>query len=391
MALHWTLLENGVEVQQGQLEPIQIAAGENRSYRIALVPFRPGKEYVLRTHLQLIRPSGLLEAGHELAFEQFELQAYLAPDFSVQNKDPYKLDMQGDRIHIQNVRTRLVLNRASGEIVHWSHGGELITEEAIRPNFWRPPTDNDLGNGMHQWAAIWKRATEEAGPVLSDPPAVSPQGVSFALEYQLPEDIASLKIAYLLSGDGKLRVDYLFAPRQDSLPNIPRLGMYLTLPPSFTEISWYGRGPHETYWDRKTSGKIGIHSGAIQEQFHRYPRPQETGNKTDIRWMQASAGFLTLRAYPADSQLLNGSIWPFSTSELEYVEGKAGGKSASGLVPVSSRHGADIRTGEMVQWNIDHRQMGVGGDTSWGRPVHPEYTIPAGEYSYAFWLIPEIP
>jgi beta-galactosidase len=391
MGLQWILLENGVNIQQGKSEAIQIPPGKSKSYGIGLVPFKPGKEYILRAQLKLIKPCGLLDAGHELAFEQFILQRYVAPGFGGIKGESYELDMREDRIHIQNKDTRLILNRASGEIMHWSHGGELITDQAIRPNFWRPPTDNDLGNGMLQWAAIWKRATSEASPHLTDPPTVTPHGISFALEYLLPEDMAYVNIAYLLSRDGKLRVDYLFAPLQDSLPPIPRLGMYLTLPPSFTESSWYGRGPHETYWDRKTSGKIGIHSGPVEEQFHRYPRPQETGNKTDIRWMQASGKNISLTVHMGDDQLLNGSIWPFSTSELEYVAGKGGGRSASGLVPVSSRHGADIRTRETVQWNIDHRQMGVGGDTSWGRPVHREYTIPAKEYQYSFWLVPEIP
>ncbi len=202
--------------------------------------------------------------------------------------------------------------------------------------------------------------------------------------------MASLKISYTLAVSGELGIDYHFIPGHDSLPNIPRLGMFLTLPDRFTETSWYGRGPHETYWDRKFSGKIGIYSGAIKDQFHRYPRPQETGNHTDLRWMQISSGSLHLRAHTGDNQLLNGSVWPFSTSELDYVEGKDGGQSASGLVPLSARHGADIRTGPTVQWNLDHLLMGVGGDNSWGRMVHREYTIPVKEYRYSFRIVPEI-
>jgi beta-galactosidase len=244
---------------------------------------------------------------------------------------------------------------------------------------------------MHEWAAIWKRATEEALPAMSSLPATTQEGVAFALDYQLVDQIASLKITYTLTRTGELGVDYHFIPGKDSLPNIPRLGMFLTIPNQFTEIAWYGRGPHETYWDRKTSGKIGIYSGKIADQFHRYSRPQETGNLSDIRWMQVVSDALRLTVHPADNDLLNGSIWPFNTAELDYVEGKDGGQSASGLVPVSSRHGADIRTGATVQWNIDHLQMGLGGDTSWGRPVHKEYTIPADEYRYSFVIIPERP
>jgi beta-galactosidase len=224
---------------------------------------------------------------------------------------------------------------------------------------------------------------------MTVPPVLSTDRVSYVMVYELPGQIASLKISYTLAAGGALAVNYSFSPLQDSLPNIPRLGLFLTLPASFRETSWYGRGPHETYWDRKSSGKIGIYHGQVNEQFHRYSRPQETGNKTDLRWMCVSSSSIQLNVHPADNQLLNGSVWPFNTAELDYVEGKYGAPSASGLVPLSTRHGAEISIGPTVQWNIDHLQMGVGGDNSWGRPVHKEYTIPPGEYSYSFVLIPE--
>jgi len=266
----------------------------------------------------------------------------------------------------------------------------FITDQAIRPNFWRAPTDNDLGNGMHLWAAIWKRSTEEGTSTLVEPPSATGENINYALEYQFPDQMASLRVRYTLSHDGALSVDYHFIPSRDSLPNIPRLGMYFILPNNFTQTVWYGRGPHFTYWDRLTSGKIGIYQGAVADQFHRYSRPQETGNKTDIRWMQLSSDEISITAYPADSFLLNGSVWPFTGSELEYEAGKDGGESASGLVPLSSRHGAEIKAGPRIQWNIDHLQMGVGGDNSWGRPVHKEYTIPAGEYRYSFTMVPSL-
>lgn len=193
----------------------------------------------------------------------------------------------------------MIVNNASGEIIHWSYKGVLITEHPIRPNFWRAPTDNDLGNGMHEWASIWKRATEEARPAITDPPAIFTGGALYSLKYQLPDRIASLNVTYTLSREGVLSIDYHFSPNRDSLPNIPRLGMFLTLPDCFTETAWYGRGPHETYWDRKLSGKIGIYNGSIADQFHRYPRPQETGNKTDIRWMQVSSDMLHITVHLA--------------------------------------------------------------------------------------------
>jgi len=389
MALRWILLENGQEVQTGLINNLHIEPGNSQNLHISLNRFRSGSEYILRVELSNSRVAGLLEAGHEVAFEQFILQEYKPPALKTDRGKSYTIETRENQLSIQNDLTTLILDKASGDIIHWSYSEELITEQPIRPNFWRPPTDNDLGNGMHKWGAIWKSATEEANPTMTIPPSISSLGVVYELEYQLPDQIASLHLSYTLSKRGALRVEYSFTPNSETLPNIPRLGMYFGLPDIYTETSWYGRGPHETYRDRKSSGKIGIYNGPIMDQFHRYPRPQETGNKTDIRWMKVSSEALHLTAYSADNQMLSGSIWPFNTAELDYVEGKDGGQSASGLVPVSTRHGADIQIGRIVQWNIDHLQMGLGGDTSWGRPVHREYTIVPGEYHYSFVIIPE--
>jgi len=171
------------------------------------------------------------------------------------------------------------------------------------------------------------------------------------------------------------------------LPNIPRIGMYMTLQNKFNEVAWYGKGPNESYWDRKSGQKTGTYSGLITGQFHRYPRPQETGNKTDVRWIKLKSDDISLTAN--GKELLNSSVWPFNMEEIDFNSADAG-ESASGLVPVTKKHGADIKIGKTIQWNIDMQQMGVGGDNSWGSHVHPEYTIPANKtYHYSFTIEPK--
>ena len=145
-------------------------------------------------------------------------------------------------------------------------------------------------------------------------------------------------------------MDYNYIPIQNELPNIPRLGMYMFLKNSFETVSWYGNGPEESYWDRKTGQKLGLFSDEINEQFHRYSRPQETGNKTDVRWVKLSSSNLTLSVTSPIS--LNTSVWPFNMQELDFNSEEAL-ESASGLVPVTKKHGADINIGTTVQWNID--------------------------------------
>jgi beta-galactosidase len=388
VVLKWSVTANGISIATGEVQKVNIAAQERASYPIEIPPAPSGKEIVLLVQLITKTEEGLLPENHEIAFEQFILNRYKSPSIQEFEGGPMKVSTEAANYVIQGGNTIFSIDKSTGEIKQWNYKGELITSQPLRPNFWRAPTDNDLGNGMHNWAKIWKEATDKAVPALSSVPQKSDKGIAFSQRYQLPDAIGQLAINYLLTPNGSLMVDYTFNPMNDSLPNIPRLGLSLTLHNSFSETAWYGRGPFETYWDRKSAGKIGVFRGAIKDQFHRYSRPQETGNKTDLRWMSVNSDQVELTVTPTDDQFLNGSVWPFSTNELDFVSGKDGGQSASGLVPVTSKHGADIQIGEVVQWNIDHLQMGVGGDNSWGRLVHDEYTIPAREYHYSFVIQP---
>ena len=386
--LLWSVLENGNKIQQGIFDNILIKPQETGIYSLMFNQFTDGNEYILSTLLITNQKETLLDENHEIAFDQFILQPYKFKGVPASSNTFLSVKEDKNHFIIENELVKILIHRTTGEISDWYFDGYLILDNPIKPNFWRCPTDNDLGNSMHKWAQIWQNATKNLNPILIQKPNPIDKGVFFKVDYQLPEDFANISIDYTLTNSGELMIDYQFSVLKDSLPNIPRLGMYLTLPNTFTSVTWYGRGPHETYWDRKSSGKIGIWDGLIENLFHRYSRPQETGNKSDVRWMRLESDQINLTVYPVDNQLLSCSVWPFSSSELEFETGKDGGKSASGLVPVTSRHGADIQTGKLVQWNIDHLQMGVGGDTSWGRPVHNEYTIHAKNYHYSFIVKP---
>ncbi len=372
--VQWSLLKDGIEVQKGSVSIDHIPPQSTKSYKIKTINTPNNAEYILNTVRVAQRGKvGVAQRGYPHTLGDTSE----APVPVAQRGYPYP-------------HSSIEIDTITGEILSWKYANHIITTHPISPNFWRPPTDNDLGNGMHEWAKIWQDATENLTSTLVFKPARTDSSYSFQVAYAFPDSIARLVIDYELFVSGELRIDYHFTPLVDSLPNIPRLGLFLNLPKTFTDVSWYGPGPHETYWDRKTSGIIGIWDGKIEDQFHRYSRPQETGNKTDVRWIQVQSDQIKLTAYPADDQLLSSSVWPFSTAELDFVSGKDGGASASGLVPVTSKHGAFIKPGPTVQWNIDHLQMGVGGDTSWGRLVHPEYTIPARSYHYSIILKPEI-
>ena len=205
---------------------------------------------------------------------------------------------------------------------------------------------------------------------------LSDQEVLVTVSMNLTEAKSKYQTRYFIYGNGDIKIENTFTPESNEIPMLPRLGMQMQLPKSFNQFEWFGRGPQENMSDRKTGYPVGHYKSSVAEQYHPYVRPQETGNKTDLRWMaltnKESIGLMVL----AQSEL-SGSALPFDYKEL-YHSGKGN----------PQKHGAEIKLGEVISWQIDYKQMGVGGDTSWGAPVHAEYSIPAQDYSYEFILRP---
>ena len=388
-SLQLKLLANGVPEELISNFNLDIKPREKITVHFPEIPemFIPENEYILEVILIQKNESEIIPKGHEIAWDQFVIQKGIYENNSASERSDLIINTYKNEFEIKNDDVSIRIDKSSGEITYWLFENKQITNQPIRPNFWRPPTDNDLGNGMDKWATIWQKATYNYNAKLIELPKNTTNDVVFKVAYSLPNNEATVRSEFTIHPNGSLSVNYSFNPNQMDLPNIPRLGMYLTLPKDFTDVTWYGKGPDESYWDRKTGQKIGLYSGKIINQFHRYSRPQETGNKTEVRWMEVSSESIKLKVY--SNQLFNSSTWPFSMRELDFNSDEAS-ISASGLVPVTTKHGAEIEISETVQWNIDDLQMGVGGDTSWGRLVHPEYTIPANKtYHYKFNIVPK--
>jgi beta-galactosidase len=172
---------------------------------------------------------------------------------------------------------------------------------------------------------------------------------------------------------GDVVVESHFEPQRDSMPQMPRFGMKVTIPGEYEHVAWYGRGPHESYWDRKAGAPVGRYDGTVSDQFFPYIRPQETGNKTDVRWMaltDSSGPGLLIVGMP----LLSVSALHFAIDDLDPGPVKR------------QRHAGDLTPRDDIYLNIDHKQMGVGGINSWGPTALPKYSLPYEEYSYRFLL-----
>lgn len=386
--ISWKILENGKSIARNKGIRVQVNPQETSTFTLKGLPqFQTGKEYILQISLLQEETKNLVPKNHEVAWDEFIVQKGDHFKNTSTNGNVLNIISKNDAFEIKNDTVSLIINSKSGEIASWTFKGEKITNQPIRPNFWRPPTDNDLGNGMDKWAKIWQDATYQYTSKLVSKPKKTDAAIEFLVQYNTPNNEVEALVSYRLNQNGSLKVDYKLMPLKKELPNIPRIGMYLTLSNDFTNISWYGKGPKESYWDRKTGQKTSVFSEKIIDQFERYSRPQETGNKSDVRWAEIASKALSLRVY--SNHYLNTSAWSFTMTALDFRSEDAG-KSASGLVPVTKKHGAHINIGNTIQWNIDYLQMGLGGDTSWGRLVHPEYTISANKtYVYSYTIQPK--
>ena len=331
-------------------------------------------EYYLTVSAALREEQGLLEKGTELASAQFKLP-FFQPVDRIEVSGKVDMDESEERLTLKADGVSIGFDKRTGALCSYRVEGSELIKEAIRPNFWRPVTDNDMGADLNVTLRSWRLAGTEA-ELVSMERAPMRDGYLVSSLYRLPVGESSLKMDYNILADGCIDVACSFVPGNDTLPLMPRFGVTLTLDKRFDKVEWLGRGPHENYIDRRTSAYVGLYGGYVRDQYFLYDRPQETGNKTEVRWMSLrnpeGIGLMAI-----GMPYLSASTYDFPNSDLD----EPGTKK-------SQRHISDIVSKDMVTWNIDWRQMGVGGDTSWGAFPHPQYLIPASHHVFSFRLCP---
>ncbi|MBU2426170.1 MAG: DUF4981 domain-containing protein [Gammaproteobacteria bacterium] len=388
--LHWKIEADGLLIAQGQQALPLIAAGQSGEVKLTYpaLPEHSPYEYIITLSLKLNTAEPLLAIGHEAAFEQFSLPVrQVAVQAAAQPQSSISIEQQANLLLLHNDQMQIGFAKDTGWLSQYQHHGRSLLQGPLTANFWRAPTDNDLGNQMPQWAKIWQHA-ERRLALQSLQTEVQQDKVKVTATYQSSDFSGYYQVQYLVHTDGRIDVDsQLTLAAGQTLPDLPRFGMQAVLTGEHQFVSWYGRGPHESYADRKTSAALGWYKLPLQEQIHHYVRPQENANKTDVRWFALkNAQGAGLLAVAADK--LSASAWPYLQQDIDFDPETDGTASASGLVPLTRKHGAEVPIRSLATINLDMAQMGVGGDTSWGRPVHDQYRLPAKNYQYRFSLIP---
>ena len=265
-------------------------------------------------------------------------------------------------------------------------------QQAPVPDFWRAPTDNDFGNNLHKRCRIWRKAGERMSVRSAQITEEKNNRVKISFTYAIPDEsgnpVADYSTDYVVYGSGEIAVTNHFRMTKPDLPEIVRMGMNLVMPRKFDQITWLGRGPQESYQDRKTSAFVGLYKGKVADQYWAYIRPQENGNKVDVRWAAITDSLgtgLLFKGMPLLSVNVHHNIMEDFESPRRTV-----GRFEDGE-PVIRRHSCDVKPRDLTSVNIDLKQMGVGGDDSWGAWTHPEYRLTEKEYTYSFIIKPVKP
>ncbi len=387
----WEVTGDGAIIDSGNLGNLNLEPDESQKVNIDydLQP-EPGVEYFLTISAKLNNKTGILDAGTELAAEQFELPYSIRPKrMTTWDLPPVDFEENDKTITVSGENFSVVFDKNEGLMTSFTSDGTELLQSGPVPDFWRAPIDNDFGNNLHKRSRVWRKAGEnrKVANVTARQLAKNRIGVTYDFNLMNGQDevIATYKSDYTIYGSGDVVVDNHFKMTKDDLPEIVRMGMNLVMPRKFDQMTWLGRGPQESYWDRKTAAFVGLYSGSVADQYWAYLRPQENGNKTDVRWLtitDENGNGLFFEGMP----LLSVSAHHNIMEDFESME-RTDGRQVEG-VPVENRHTTDVKPRDLTSVNIDYKQMGVGGDNSWGARTHDEYRLTGKAYDYSFRMRP---
>jgi len=377
--LAWSLQENGKIISKGILANLNIPPRQAHKINI---PYElpngksANSEFFLNLSVTLKTANSWAEKGHEVAWHQAPLAAYKPEPQQVsltRNTALRVTQLNSNRTQITGQYFSVTFDKKEGRMISFKNRREEMLDAGPYANFWRVTTDNDEGGGAKSFASTWRNAGLDSLKLLSctiKTERVNTHAHRVLLTKFLKGTTGEMQVnsVYTIYATGDIHVQNTFTPSGE-WPVMAKVGMQLQMPSTYNKIQWYGNGPHETYADRKTSGRVGVYSGNVDAQHFAYIAPQENGNKTDVRWVsitnQGGTGLLAI----SDS-LFNVNVHDYSDQELKSAQTRA----------------AVLARGNATTVNLDLAQMGLGGDDSWSPRVHQAYQLPAKTYRYSYRL-----
>jgi len=387
----WEIVADGVAVQSGKLSFPDFKPKTDKEVKL---PFKkidpvPGTEYFLNINANRGDEWNGVPEDHIYASEQFKLPVESKQASAKKDElTVLQTNTANKKLEVSGSEMKLVFDLVSGRLESYIYKGIELFKKGPEPDFWRPPTDNDYGYGMDKISGVWKKAGERSSVTKASITQPEPGKVIVSFTYDIGgakgEKIAGYATSYTIYGSADLVIKNQFSKISESIPEIPRMGMQMQLPESFSNLKWLGRGPHENYADRKTSADVGLYESTVADQYVPYVRPQENGYKTDTRW-------LTLTDDNGSGILVSGNpLICFAALKNIHDDFESPGKLSQYRkdAKTANTHISDVRPRDLVNLNVDLGQMGVGGDDSWGAVIHPQYRLLATKYEYSFRIRP---
>lgn len=374
----YTILADGRYASGGDLPRMSCAPGETTSFDIPLNEAfsEPGIEYFFNVYAKIRSGGGMLPTGYVVASEQFALPYAALTEMPRPGQNTGLIMVDDEKaVKIEGGEFFVVFNKKDGRLESYTNNFKDLILSGPIPYFWREPNDNDHGFGMTKHMAPWKNASDKRQLTGFRVVDYNTRLIELQADYHLPDVSSSCSINYKVDIEGDVSITATLMPGDSTLPDMPRFGLYMEMNGSFDDVKWFGRGPFENYADRKTAAFVGMYGGKVADQHVSYIRPQENGNKCDVRWMK-----LTDRH---GDGLLFSSNALFEFSVQHYRPADIAQDSRS-----SSMHSIDVPKRNMVGINVDLFQMGVGGNNSWGaRPIE-KYRYPAQKYTFEITITP---
>lgn len=376
VALEWEKIVNGKKVQGGHLDNVNVGPQQKDQFDLAVKEVTAGEAYLNLTY-RLKSAEPLIPAGHIIATEQLKLGGEYKNNILVKAEGKISREEKGNDIVFSSNTIRIVFDKQKGWMKSYTVKGKDMLDRSygLKPNFWRAPNDNDFGAGLQLKLKKWKTAVANSSLKDLDVQLHS-EIATVKASYDLPDVGAGLTISYTINGGGEVLVqEKIKADTTKKTEIMPRFGMQWIMPKGFENIEYYGRGPQENYLDRNFSAHIGWYKQTVTAQYFHYVTPQETGNKTDVRWYKITDG--------KKKGLQITSDVPLSMSALHYFDSDLDDGDAH-----HQRHATDLTPRAQTQLNIDYKQMGVGGIDSWRSRPMLKYQLPFGDYEFSFMVKP---
>ncbi len=369
----WELLEEGEVILSGKMESVSAAPGTETHIRIEeLSDFKtdPYKEYYVNLYAHQTLEERFLSQGHIIASDQFLIADKDLPEVPNQNEDAaLTLETSQESFLIKSNDFQVEISRQTGFITSYKIDTLELIKKGLDFNFWRPLTDKDYGNNFDKLSGIFKEGNashwSEVKVHQNDQQEIIVKAKRF-----LTNIFSDAEMVYSIKGDGTVHCHFKL-DFEKGLPEIPRIGLRMQIGGEFENMKYYGRGPHENYWDRKFAAHVGIYDQKVEDNFTTYIRPQECGNRSDIRWVEftnSTGKGLRIEGFPTVDIVAHH----FPLEDLDFAEN------------TERRHTYDIVRQDMVEISIDYKQRGLGADNSWGARPLEKYRLFTGKYEFDF-------